>query len=120
MVRETFSPRQESLSTGEWATAQKALQPCLRIITTNHWLILPWMHFLYANGNYHNATATFITHHIILEGEGLLALLNKFAEHRALEVVEGDRMSHFEAGLLGKNSTKPDYKVSKILIEPRN
>lgn len=119
MVRET-SPLRETTLAGSTsgATAQKSLQPCLRVIAVNEYWVFPWLHLLYAQGNYEKITVIFTTHKITFEGQGLLVVLNRIAEHRELELKQGDRLSRFELGLLEKESPT-DFIISKITIKER-
>lgn len=119
MVREN-SPLRETTLAGktDGAIAQKSLQPCLRVIAVNEYWAFPWVHFLHVRGDYEKITATFTTHKITFEGEGLLVVFNGIAEHRELELKQGSRLSRFELGLLKKESPT-DFIISKITIEER-
>jgi hypothetical protein len=104
MQNERFPYRDGSLPLkNNWATAQKAHQPGLRIITKGDWYIFPWSSFLCAEGNYSQVTATFKTHQVTFQGEELLPILNALAEQRLLQIAEGDRMILFENPLLQQN-----------------
>ena len=83
----------------------------LEIILLKRTYVLPWVQFLYAEGDANEVHVAFATHDVLVKGAGLDALLADLALHRIAQLHEPARADQFENG---GGSCIREISVSKI------
>jgi len=92
-----------------WKTKHEC--PALEIILLKRTYVLPWVQFLYAEGDADEVHIAFATHDVLVKGAGLDALLADLALHRIAQLHEPTRSDQFENG--GASCIR-EISVSKI------
>jgi len=68
----------------------------LEIILLQRTYVLPWVQFLYAEGDADEIHIAFATHDVLVKGAGLDALLEDLALHRIAQLHQPARTDQFE------------------------
>jgi hypothetical protein len=80
-----------------WKTRQEK-PATLEIILLKRTYVLPWVQFLYADGDNDEVRIAFPTHEVTVKGVGLQALLADLAAQRIAQLHEPSRPDQFENG----------------------
>jgi hypothetical protein len=84
-----------SVSEKAWLVSENDRAISLLVHLRQRSYVLPWSLFLFAEGNDGEVRATFHTHIVLLEGDGLTSLLTDLAAQTVTELKEPDRADKF-------------------------
>ena len=95
-------------SSKPWITKDHDRTASMEIRLLKRSLVLPWSHFLYAEGSDGEIRLTFATHEVVVRGAGLGELLEDLSAQRVSQLQEPVRADRF--------GTEPGLRITSISV----